>query len=343
MCERSADNAFERIVEKLRSAASLLVITHARPDGDGLGSIAATARAARAAGKVVSLLVPGKIPARYGFLLPGARPAGAGDFAELADAAELIVIVDTCAQAQLDGLVDEVRRCREKIVVIDHHATVDDVGALRWMDTSAAASGVMIGELLEALDWPVDALAAEALMTAAVCDTGWLQFANTDARVLRAVAGWISAGVRPDVLYRKLFQSDRRERLGLMARVIESLDLRADGRLAVMTLRREDFEATGALPEETENLINESLRMKTVDTATGAGERGEVGPAVRWRRAPQGRRYAKRRKHRHAQGPPRRGLRGIARQGAVSATRGRTYRTGRKKLPKIARKSPQNC
>ena len=267
MCERSADNAFERIAEKLRSASSLLVITHARPDGDGLGSIAAVARAARAAGKAVSLLVPGKIPARYGFLLPGARPAGASDFAELADAAELIVVVDTCAQAQLDGLVEEIRRRREKTVVIDHHATVDDVGALRWVDTSAAASGVMIGELLEALDWPVDVSTAEALMTAAVCDTGWLQFANTDARVLRAAAGWIGAGVRPDVLYRKLFQSDRRERLGLMARVLESLDLHAGGRLAVMTLRREDFEATGALPEETENLINESLRMKTVDTA----------------------------------------------------------------------------
>ena len=152
------------------------------------------------------------------------------------------------------------------------------------MDTSAAASGVMIGELLEALHWPVDAVAAEALMTAAVCDTGWLQFANTDARVLSAVAGWIDAGVRPDVLYRKLFQSDRRERMSLMARVIESLELHAGGRLAVMTLRRKDFEATGALPEETENLINESLRMKTVDTALLLVEgNGEVRVSLRSR------------------------------------------------------------
>lgn len=267
MCERSVNEAFGQIVEKLRSAGSPLVVTHARPDGDGLGSIAALASAARHAGKTVRVLVPGNVPARYEFLFPCERPAGVGDFARLAAAADLVVIVDTCAFAQLDGMVDELRRRREKVVVIDHHATVDDVGAVRWIDTSAAASGIMIGELIEALGWRADAPAAEALVAAVTCDTGWLRFANTDARALHAVAAWIDAGVRPDVLYRKLYETERPERLLLMARMLESLELYCGGRLAVLTIRREDFEAAGALPEETENLVNEALRVETVETA----------------------------------------------------------------------------
>ena len=267
MCERSADSAFEGIVERLRSARSLLALTHARPDGDGLGSMAALVHAARAAGKKAHALIPNGFPARYGFLFPEDRPARAGRFAALADSADVIVILDTRAFAQMESLEAHLRARTEKIIVLDHHITTDDVGAVQWTDTSAAAVGVMIAEVIEALGWGVDCFTAEALMTAVTTDTGWLRFANADARALRAVARWIEAGVRPDVLYRKIYQTDRPQRLMLIARALESLELFCDGQLAAMTLRRSDFEATGATQEETENLVNEALRLKTVETA----------------------------------------------------------------------------
>ena len=275
MCERSVDNPFKRIVEKLRAAASLLVITHARPDGDGLGSIAAMASAARAAGRAVNLLVPNKIPARYTFLFPNARPAAARDFPGLADAAELIVVVDTCAHAQLDGLVDEIHRRRAKTVVIDHHATEGSLGDLQWIDTSASAVGVMVGELLATLNWPVDVRTAEALLTATLTDTGWLRFANTDGRCLRAVAGWYECGVRLDSLYRRIYQNARPERLKLFGRVLDSLEMHGDERLAVMTICGEDFAATGARPDETENLINSALEIRTVEVVVLITEHAE--------------------------------------------------------------------
>ena len=260
-------NVPAEIVGRIESASSLLVVTHARPDGDGLGSMAALACCAGAAGKTVRTLVPDRVPQRYEYLFTELPATGPTQFASLASEVDAIVIVDTCAFAQLDGLVDTLGSVREKVLVIDHHATADDVGAAQWVDRSAAAAGVMVGELIDALGWDLSVEAAEALMTAVTTDTGWLRFANTDARCLRAVAAWVDAGVRPAVLYKRIYQSDRPERLRLMARVIDRLELHCGGALAVMTIRKADFEQTGAREDETENLVNEALRIGSVETA----------------------------------------------------------------------------
>ncbi len=257
----------DQIATRLRAAKSLLILTHARPDGDGLGAMAALLAAARAAGRSAHALVPGGLPVRYDFLFPHDRPAGGDQAPALAAAADLIVILDTCSYSQLDGLESLLAAHAPKIVVLDHHATYDPIGSLRWIDPTAAAAGVMTGELIEALGWPLDAQTAEALLTAVTTDTGWLRYANTDARALRAVARWLDAGVRTDVLYQKLYQTDRPERLLLTIRMLESLELHAQGRLAAMCIRRTDFTETGATYEETENLVNEALRLKTVETA----------------------------------------------------------------------------
>ena len=267
MCEKSADKVFEAVLEQFLSAETLLVTTHARPDGDGLGAMAALCRSARAAGKTAQMLLLDDVPKRYEFLFPDERPAGASRLARLASDADAVVILDTCAIAQLDGIAAQLPAIADKVIVIDHHATGDQIGRVQWIDRSAAATGVMVGELLAALGWPVDTRSAEALMAALVSDTGWLQFANTDGRCMRLAAEWVDAGVRTDKLYRQLYQNASLNRLKLLARMLDDMELHSEGRLAVMTIRREDFAATGARAEETENLINAALEIGTVETA----------------------------------------------------------------------------
>ncbi len=261
------NDPFDAIVQRVRQAKKLLIVTHARPDGDALGSAAALANAAEGAGKSASVLVPDSVPQHYQFLFAGRNVAAAKDFAALADQADLVVILDTCAAGQLDGLVGQIAERCGKVVVVDHHSVAEDIGAVQWIDTSLAAVGMMVGRIIDALGWDVSGQTAEALMTALTTDTGWLQFANTDAQALQAVARYVEAGVRPDVLYRKLYQCDRPERLRLIGRAIDSMELHCGGNLAAMTIRKGDFQSTGAKPGETENLVNEALRLATVETA----------------------------------------------------------------------------
>jgi nanoRNase/pAp phosphatase (c-di-AMP/oligoRNAs hydrolase) len=261
------DGAFDAVLGRLADASSMLLITHARPDGDGLGSMQALASAARAVGKDVRMLVPGEIPSRLGFMFDHRHLAGLDEFGALAATSDLIVILDTHALAQLDELADVIGEYSDKIVVIDHHATGDPLSETAWIDTSAAATGVMVGEVIDALKWPMDASIAEALLTAVMTDTGWLRFANTDGRCLRSVAHWTDMGVRPDILYRKIYQNDRPQRLSLMVRLLDGMEFFFDSQLAVMVLRSADFEETGGLRSETENMVNEALRIGTVESA----------------------------------------------------------------------------
>ncbi len=267
MCAESANKAFEAACEQLASAGVLLVTTHARPDGDGLGAMAALCRSAQAAGKTAYMLLLDDIPRQYEFLFPDEKPAGPSRLDKLADQADVVVILDTCATAQLEDIAGRLPALAEKVLVIDHHTTVGQIGRVQWVDPTAASTGVMVGELVAALGWPVDARSAEALMAATVSDTGWLRFANTDGRCLRLVAEWLDAGVRPDKLHRRMYQNARLNRLKLLAHMLNDMELHSQGRLAVMTLRREDFAATGARAEETENLVNASLEIATVETA----------------------------------------------------------------------------
>jgi len=267
VCASSAVKARRAAARRIGRAGSLLLLTHARPDGDGLGSICALGRCAEAAGIPVRLLVPDEVPRRYRFLFADRPPAHAGQFTHVADGAELVVVMDTCAYAQLDGLRAHLEARRDKIIVIDHHATGDDLADTQWVDTTAAATGVMVRELLAELGWPIGPQAARDLLVAVVSDTGWFRFSNTDARTLRCAADLLDAGARPDEIFAALYQRDRPQRLRLLERMLASLELHHDDRLAVMTLRERDFREIGATEGETENLINESLRLETVEAA----------------------------------------------------------------------------
>ena len=285
MCANCADDR-AAVADALRRARRIVLTTHVRPDGDALGSVTALYVSAGLAGKNCQMVIPDAIPRRYAFLLEQHSPSPAERFAELAGAADLIVVLDTCAFAQLTPMAQALKQHRRKVAVIDHHATGDDVGSAVWRDESAAAVGVMLLELLGELGWPFDVVAAEALMTAICADTGWFRYANTDARALNAARMLATAGVRLDELHGRLYQSDRPQRVRLFGAALGSLELHADDRLALVTLTQEDFARTGAAAEETEDLASEPLRIASVEIAALLVEQpdGQARVSLRSRR-----------------------------------------------------------
>jgi len=273
VCESCADRS--AIAEALTGAKRIVVTTHVRPDADAIGSAAALARSAIEAGRDATVVVPDVVPERYAFLLDGVASAEADAFADLAARADLVVVVDTCTLMQLETIADAIRGAREKAVVVDHHTTNDDVAPAIWRDTSAAAAGVMVTELIELLDWPMASETAGALAAAVLTDTGWLRHSNTDARALGVIGRLIDGGAGLQSLYRRLYQADRPERLRLLSAVLASLELHADGRLATMSLTCNDFDRTGAARDETEDFVNEPMRIGSVEVSALLVERPE--------------------------------------------------------------------
>jgi phosphoesterase RecJ-like protein len=147
---------------------------------------------------------------------------------------------------------------------MDHHATADGLGDVELADASAAATGLIIFDLLKYANWPITEKMAEALFVAVATDTGWFQFGNTDSRVYRECAELIDAGAKPTQIYANLYHNFSPARFRLMAAMLNTLELHLDDRYAAMHLLQRDFEQTGAAYNDTENLINECHRINTV-------------------------------------------------------------------------------
>lgn len=252
----------------LASRRQPLLLTHRRPDGDALGAMVGLALASRTLGLAPRPTLFEPLPARYGLWAdvvswdqwhPQAGPPAGCD---------AVVILDTCARAQLEPAAAFLESA-PPLLVIDHHVTGDGYGQrpddLRLIDPTAGAASLLVAEWVRAADIPLTIPLAEALFTGIATDCGWFRFSNTDARLLGVTAELVAAGAEPNRLFGRIFEQEPLARLRLVSRVLAGLSLELGGRVAVMTLRDSDFEATGADRTMTEDIVNEAGRLGGVE------------------------------------------------------------------------------
>jgi len=269
-------------VELTRRHQRFLLTTHIRPDGDGLGSMLALADTLQAQGKEARLTVASVIPPRYGFLDPSGRierfAPDAGHYKP-----DVVIVLDTATWNQLGDFGSFLRSFTGPRVVIDHHMTQDDLGALRLVDTSAEATGRLVFEAITALDLVPSPEAARALFVAVAMDTGWFRHSNTTPATFALAAELVRHGANPTPLYGALFERNSLARMRLTGLVLERLQVIENGRVAYTEIRRADYEATGALPQDTEDLINYTLSVAGVEVGLFFMEQPRGGVKVSFR------------------------------------------------------------
>jgi phosphoesterase RecJ-like protein len=223
----------------------------------------------RSQGKSAEIILPSELPSRYSFLFEQEQPKVVpGDWRQAnLGIFDTVVIVDTSVRAQLGPQYEFLKSCNLAVLVIDHHLESEDIGTVELLDSSASAAGLTVAELGEA--WPVElnADAAKALFTAIASDTGWFRFPNSDSRTYRQAWQLLQAGARPTEVYRSLYMQASEAKVRLLGLALDSLELFCEGRLACMSLLREDFRQSKAVQAETEGLINQSLQIGSVIAA----------------------------------------------------------------------------
>jgi phosphoesterase RecJ-like protein len=264
---------FQKAIELISKSNDILITSHTKPDGDACGCIAVMYDALRGVGKNVTPLLLSAVPQWYEFLF-AEKPAVLGEdvqFDELTAGRlgqfDLILIVDTNSHSQLAKFNDYLKLNDAPILILDHHETSDGLGDVELVDSDAAATALIVLDLFKYANWPVTEKIAESLFVALATDTGWFQFSNTDSRVYRACAELIDAGVKPTKIYDHLYLNFSYPRFKLLAGMLDKLELYLDGRFAMMQITQRDFERTGAAYSDTENLINESHRIDSVEAS----------------------------------------------------------------------------
>ncbi len=244
------------LVDLVHRHHRFVLTTHVRPDGDGLGSMLALAEVLEGRGKQVRMVIASTFPPRYAFLDPAGRierfttPVGADDRPDVA------IVLDTGTWNQLGDFGPYLRELPGPRVVIDHHLTQDDLGALRLIDATAEATGRLVFEAITALGAPLTPTAASALFVALAMDTGWFRHANTRPATFALAGRLTEAGAQPTRLYDQLYEQSLVPRLKLTGLLLDRLQVVADGRVAYSEIRRADYAATGAAPQDTEDLVN---------------------------------------------------------------------------------------
>ncbi len=247
----------------LLKGESFTLLTHAKPDGDAWGSVVAMAAALRSLGKQVTAAFAPPVPAALAELPGHEGTITLDERTDLPGAGvDRVVLLDTGAWSQCEPFAGYLKANLQRTLIIDHHRSGDIEAKHRYVEPEAAATCEILDELLKQFKIRNSRFEIRnSLFVGIATDTGFFRFSNTSPRTLRLAADLIEQGVDSAAMYEQLELCERREKLELTRRALDSLHWVAGGCAAVMTLRLSDFEQSGALEEESERLVNIPLQV----------------------------------------------------------------------------------
>jgi len=264
------------VVERLRTARSVLAIGHENPDADALGAALAIALLVQARGGHAAVAVSDGAPALYSFL-PGVATVRTDP--EPDTVYDLVVLCD-CGDLSRAGPIRERNAAlfaATPLLAIDHHASNDGSGDFAWIDPAAAATCEMVALLAVRLGIPLtlgDGDLAAALAAGIVMDTATFAHPNTTPRTLRVAAALLAAGAPLSDISRRLYRTKPDAQLALFGRVLARLERHADGLVVASAIELADLVATGAQSEHSEGIIDLLAQAESAEIALVLKEKG---------------------------------------------------------------------
>jgi phosphoesterase RecJ-like protein len=272
------ETVLRRIRDELLARQRFLLTSHARPDGDSIGSQLALAFTLEGLGKQVRIVNSDAAPDHY-LDFPGMDRIEIARVVDPETAVDAVIVME-CSDLSRTGVSGLDGRF---IINIDHHAGNRMYGALNWFDESAAACGEMVFSLIRALDVPLTTDIATHIYLAILTDTGSFHHSNITPRTFDICRQTVEAGVNPAAMARRVFDSNSFGKLKLIGALLDSMELVDHGRLAVLYLDDRMLDACGCTHNDTEGLINLPLTAREIQAVVffKVSPAGEVRVSMR--------------------------------------------------------------
>ena len=266
-----------QIRDAILSRQRFLITSHARPDGDSIGSQLAMAFALDVLGKSVRIVNADAAPDHYQEF-PGMERIEIVPRVEHPDVDAVIVM--ECSDLSRTGVSGFESQF---IINIDHHAGNRMYGAINWYDLTAAACGEMVFDVIATLGVSLTPEIATHIYLAILTDTGSFHHSNITPRTFEICRECVEAGVNPAVMARRVFDSNSFGKLKLIGALLDDMELVDEGRLAVLHMDDEMLNAAGATHNDTEGLINLPLTAREIQAVVffKIGTDGQVRVSMR--------------------------------------------------------------
>jgi phosphoesterase RecJ-like protein len=255
---------FAAIAELVRSHKRFLLLGHVDPDGDCIGSMLALASFLQNCDKEVTCFAPGGMAEIY-LDLPLARLFIREDDLGAFEP-DMVFALDSPTTART--AVPAVGGNGVPVVNIDHHPTNERYGNINVVDERASATAILVYRFLaETAPERITPEMADYLYLGVLMDTGGFRFQNTNVEALAMAARFIELGARGYELARDFIYAKKLSTLKLLARALESIDIRGDGRIAAMHISREMVAGAGGAMSDTEGFVDYAASIDDVELA----------------------------------------------------------------------------
>lgn len=256
--EERALHGIRAVAEVVRRSRQFAICSHARPDGDAIGSMLACGVMLRRLGKRVDLISADPVPLIYR-ALPCADTIRQTVRIEGDYDAVILLECDGIERSRLVGLQGRF------LVNIDHHASGRAFADVNWIDTEACAVAEMVYRLAVMLGAEVTPDAATCLYTAVLTDTGSFCYEGTDVHAFDLARQLVEHGADPARIAREVYFSNPLSKMLLLGAALSNLH--RDGRLAWLWVTRADIERIGAAEEDCEGIVNYAIAVAGVEAA----------------------------------------------------------------------------
>lgn len=255
---------FKECAKLLLQQNNILILTHAHPDGDTLGSGFALCRALMQIGKKVRVINDDEIPKKYNYLF---------DDIEFEDfEPSYIVAVDVATENLLGSLQD---KYAAKIdLCVDHHLTNTEFAKKLLLRDYPAACEI-IYMLINEMGVKIDKKIADCLYTGISTDTGCFRYASTTAQSYRIAAELIDLGADNGKINRAMFETKTKTYVALEKLALNNMKMFCNDRVAVITVTQDMYAKTGSNEQETEALAPLTRQIEGVEIGITIREKAD--------------------------------------------------------------------
>jgi phosphoesterase RecJ-like protein len=248
----------KEVLRHIEERQRFLLTSHARPDGDAVGSALACCQILRSMGKEADVFLRDGVPRIYQ-PLPFADKVVQAECVNGDYQAAILLECDSVQRTRLQGLEERF------LINIDHHLSGRPFAHVNWIDPTAVATAEMVYRLAREAGAKISAEIASCLYTALLTDTGSFMFEGTNEHTFGLARELVLAGANPAHCARSVYFAHSTAKMRLLGAALSNLH--REGHLAWIWVTQEQMERFGAREEDCEGLVNYALSIQDVEVA----------------------------------------------------------------------------
>jgi bifunctional oligoribonuclease and PAP phosphatase NrnA len=246
------------VLKHIERRDRFLVTSHARPDGDAVGSALACCQVLQQMGKNAEVILRDPVPRVYQ-QLPYADRVGQAHHVNGNYEVAIILECDGIQRTRLDGLE------KHFLINIDHHSSGRPFAHVNWIDPNAVAAAEMVYRLAREAGVKISREIATCLYTAVLTDTGSFMFEGTNQHTFALARELVLAGADPVCCARNIYFGHSTAKMRLLGAALSNLE--REGHLAWISVTQEQMKFCQAKEEDCEGLVNYALSIYDVEIA----------------------------------------------------------------------------